>query len=188
MNHVLALFVVSLGIAPLGCDLPSAAPPAPSASDPDGVESSEAAGANPSEFYEFCRGVELVNQGFPADHSADGPGENSFDINSNLATGGTFKIVNIETRRGTAAESAAMMRELHAFLRRSAEEKGCQVEGAVDLSDQEATTGFTLKYSKGRHIGEVIVTRTERTERHLLGKDGVPVFTIKVSLVERLPT
>ena len=67
------------------------------------------------------------------------------------------------------------MRKLHAGLRWAAREKGCQVEGPTDLSEREAAAGFTLKYSKQNNAGEVVVTRSERTEKEYQDKDGKPV-------------
>jgi hypothetical protein len=177
MRSFQALAVMAAGIALIGCNRP--------ASTPGSLVALTGAGATPTEFFNSCFG-DVVSIGFPTEYVAAGPSGALVDFKLSSATGGTAKVETYGSRRSTPAEAETMMRKLHFGLRRIAQEKGCQVEGPQELSEQEAAAGFTLKYSKQNNTGEVVVTRTARTEKEYQDKDGKPVYTIKVVVSEKV--
>jgi len=182
MRHYQSLLVLAGGITLIGCNQPAGGPSPRSASD--SASASEPLGAAPTEFFNFCCG-DVISMAFPAERAVAGPSGSSIETNFGSG-GGTTKVTLFGMRRSTPAESEAMMRKLHAALRRAAQDKGCQVQGPPEITTEQAKAGFTLKYSKRRNTGEVVVTRTERTEKEYRDKDGTAVYTIRVVVSETL--
>jgi hypothetical protein len=170
------------GVVLIGCGRQAGGPPA-SGPTPGPPVALAGAGAGPTDFFNSCCG-DVISIGFPTEYLTAGPGGSSFDVKLSSGSGGTAKVETYGTRRSTPAEAEGMMRKLHAGLRQAAQEKGCQVEGAAELSEREAASGFTLKYSRQNNTGEVVVTRSERTEKEHQDRDGKPVYTIKVVVSE----
>jgi hypothetical protein len=187
MRRYQSLIVLVAGIALGGCNRPAGGPPPAAASVPGATTGLPAALAGarvtPTDFFNYCCG-DVVSIGFPTEFLAAGPGGSSINFQWGGEPGGTVKVEHSGTRRSTPAEAEAMMRKLHAGLRRAAQEKGCQVEGAPETATGQAAAGFTFKYSRQNNTGEVVVTRTERTEKEYQDKDGKAVYTIKVVVSE----